>query len=173
MVPFGERPGAWDELLEPANLAASGERLDAINRWVNWHVRFVEDAGSDEWSGAQNTLTRGYGDCEDFAIVKLALLEKAGVPADSMYLVIVRDTSGPRDHAVLAVRQDGNLKILDSRTDKLLTDQDVTDYIPIISYSGTFAWIYGTRQFDTEGQQASLHQSANLEVQPGQPSDRN
>jgi len=137
--------GPWNELLGQANKLTNGNPLSMVNRWVNWHVRYRDDQGPDKWSSAIDTLTRGSGDCEDFAIAKMALLEALGVPSGDMYLVLVRERSGNRDHAILAVRRENIMFILDNRTDVVQQSEQVADYFPTLSYSGAFAWTYGYR----------------------------
>ena len=142
-VSVAGQPGPWSELLEQANRVTGGNPFVMFNMWVNWHVRYQRDAG-DDWADVLTTLRRGVGDCEDIAIAKMALLAALGVSPDDMYLVLLRD-SRREDHAVLAVRRAGSLYILDNRTDKLLAAALVTDYTPIESFSGDFAWTYGRR----------------------------
>lgn len=137
-----DRPGPWDELLAQANMIAPGDPIDMVNRWVNWHIRYRIDLPGDEWATAPDTLSRGFGDCEDFAVAKMGLLLALGIPADDMYLVLLRDQR-QTDHAVLAVNRDGRLYVLDNRTDTVLPADQIYDYTPIVSYSGPFSWIYG------------------------------
>lgn len=135
--------GPWTELFAQAGQGQGIDPLILVNRWVNEHVRFVDDDGNDIWSDAADTIIRGTGDCEDYAIAKMALLRSLGVPPDDMYLVIVRDSFRKADHAVLAVRRDGNMQVLDNRTDMILSARQITDYRPLLSYSGPFVWGYG------------------------------
>jgi predicted transglutaminase-like cysteine proteinase len=137
--------GPWTAMLAGMTGPPDQNTLAVVNRWVNGQVRYVDDVGGDQWSAAITTLTQKTGDCEDFAIAKMALLEKLGVSDDDMFLIIVRERMRAIDHAVLAVRRNGKMYILDNRTDRLLTDDLVTDYLPTLSYSGPFTWIYGTR----------------------------
>ena len=137
--------GPWDELLAQANEVSGGEPLGMVNQWVNWHVAFRDDAAGDEWASAATTLSRGFGDCEDFALAKMGLLLVLGIPSDDMYLVLLRDQRRVA-HAVLAVKRDGRLFVLDNRTDKVLPADAIADYTPILSFSGQFAWTYGQRQ---------------------------
>ncbi|MFC4295130.1 transglutaminase-like cysteine peptidase [Novosphingobium tardum] len=134
-------PGPWEELVAQANRVTGGNPIGMVNQWVNWHVRYRNDP-SDEWASAATTLARGYGDCEDFALAKMALLGALGIPADSMYLVLLHDRQGDQ-HAVLVVSREGRRYVLDNRTDRLLTAEQVDDYTPILSFSGSFAWTYG------------------------------
>jgi len=135
--------GAWQAFLVQAGQAPRGAVLGLVNRWVNGSVRYVEDRGGDRWAPAAETLRNRVGDCEDFAIAKMALLERLGIPADDMFLVVVREAYNRGEHAVLAVRRDKAMYILDNRTDRVLADTVVTDYMPMLGYSGPFAWIYG------------------------------
>ena len=137
-----EASGPWDELLAQANQVTSGNPLRMVNQWVNWHVRYRDDPAGDEWAPAVTTLRRGYGDCEDFALAKMALLRELGVSTDDMYLVLLRDR-GQGEHAVLVVSRGGRLHVLDNRTDMVLAAEQVHDYTPILSFSGPFAWTYG------------------------------
>lgn len=117
--------------------------LDEVNRRVNAALRYVDDPAGDDWASAATTLARGYGDCEDFAVVKLALLAQAGFDSDDLFLVIVRDNGRNIDHAVAAVRWQTRLWVLDNRLDRIQPAERVMDYVPLQSYSGQWAWTYG------------------------------
>lgn len=144
-VNFTTETGPWTELLSEANRlqVAGSQAIEMVNLWVNWHVRYREDSSGDVWSDARTTLRHELGDCEDIAISKMALLRALGTPPDSMFLVIARDGRSV-DHAVLAVRNENSIYILDNRTDAILNDSITGfDYTPIISLSGRYAWTYG------------------------------
>ena len=125
-------------------------RLEAVNMYVNSRVRFVEDrvqyGVEDIWSPAAQTLSRGKGDCEDFAIAKLAMLRRAGFAERDLYLVIARDLVRRQDHAVAVARAGGRLWVLDSGTDQLLDSADVQDYRPVLTFSGARSWTHGYRR---------------------------
>ena len=127
------------------------ERLEAVNRYVNDRVTFVDDrkqyGQADVWSAAADTLRRGRGDCEDYAIAKLQLLRRAGFADRDMYLVIVKDLVSRSDHAVLVVRAAGKMHVLDNGTSKLLNSEDIRDYRPILSFAAAGgAWTHGYRR---------------------------
>jgi predicted transglutaminase-like cysteine proteinase len=121
--------------------------LRQVNAWVNDHVEFADDASlhglPDRWSGAAETLRRGRGDCEDYALTKMQLLAALGFARDDMYLVVVRDTLRQGDHAVLVVRTGGRFLVLDNLTDVLVESDDRPDYRPMISYSAAGRWVHG------------------------------
>lgn len=121
-------------------LAASHDgraRLGQINRAINLAIRPVSDLAQhgvdDRWSAPLATLAAGAGDCEDYAIAKLVALREAGVAADDLRLVILRDTAGSEDHAVAAARLDGRWLILDNRTLALVEDDAPVKYRPLFA----------------------------------------
>jgi predicted transglutaminase-like cysteine proteinase len=128
-----------------------GERIDAVNRFVNGRVAFVDDIrqyrSADVWQSAADTLRRGRGDCEDYAIAKLQLLRAAGFGAEDLYLVIVRDLVRRADHAVLVVRSEGRLLLLDNATDRVTDASAAQDYRPMLSYTAAGkSWTHGYRR---------------------------
>jgi predicted transglutaminase-like cysteine proteinase len=126
------------------------EKLDAVNRYVNARVSFVDDIRqygvADHWTSAADTLRRGRGDCEDYAIAKLQLLRRAGFAEKDLYLVILRDALRRADHAVLVVRADDRLLVLDNGTDRLIDSYEMPDYRPIVTFSGDRIWTHGYRR---------------------------
>jgi predicted transglutaminase-like cysteine proteinase len=82
----------------------------------------------DVWSPPLVTLAKGAGDCEDYAIAKFVALQEAGVSADDLRIVILRDDIREEDHAVVAARLDGNWLMLDNLHMVMADDQQVRDY---------------------------------------------
>ena len=79
---------------------------------------------------AGDASARGAGDCEDYAIAKFVALRLAGVAADDLRIVIMRDTIRGEDHAVAAARLDGRWLTLDNRRMAMVEDADVRNYRP-------------------------------------------
>lgn len=121
--------------------------LGRINAWVNNNINYVEDSrlwgSADYWATASETLARARGDCEDLAIVKMKLLERAGIRPEDMYLTVARDLYRNADHAFLVVKLDGRYFVLDNAVDRILpADQDL-GYRPILSFSAYRSWLHG------------------------------
>ena len=135
-----------------ASLRDRGEsaRLDAVNTYVNHRVQFVDDSRqygvADRWSPAANTLARGRGDCEDYAIAKMAMLRRAGFAERDLYLVILKDLVRRADHAVLVVRSEGHFRVLDNGTDRVLDSSEVHDYRPILTFNVAHTFTHGYRR---------------------------
>jgi len=125
-------------------------KLEAVNGYVNARVRFVDDrvqfGVADRWMPATETLARGRGDCEDFALAKRAMLRAAGVPDNDLYLVVLKDVSRRADHAVLVVRAAGRFLVLDNGTDRIVDSSDVPDYRPMLTFTASRAYTHGYRR---------------------------
>ena len=124
--------------------------LDAVNRFVNARVAFTDDSRqygvADRWSSASETLARGRGDCEDYAIAKLALLRRAGFADRDLYFVVLKDLARRADHAVLVVRSGGRFLVLDNGTDQLTDSAAIRDYRPILTFSAGQRFVHGYRR---------------------------
>jgi predicted transglutaminase-like cysteine proteinase len=109
-------------------------RVGLINRAVNLAIGPVSDEAQwgvpDHWSAPFETIQSRRGDCEDYAIVKYAALLEAGISADDLKLVVLKNTFPNEDHAVLAVRVNGEWLLLDNRTLTLVRDTDVVRAMP-------------------------------------------
>ena len=110
-------------------------RIGVINRAINLAIRPMSDLAQwgvpDRWSAPLETFATGRGDCEDYAIAKYVALTAAGVAAQDVKLVIVRNSAAGEDHAVVAVRVDAKWIMLDNRWLTLVEDVEMPDVIPL------------------------------------------
>lgn len=125
-------------------------RIEAVNAYVNARVSFVDDSRQfgviDRWSAASDTLARGRGDCEDYALAKLAMLRRAGFADKDLYFVVLKDLTRRADHAVLVVRSEGRFLVLDNGTDRLLDSAEIRDYRPILTFTAGKRYTHGYRR---------------------------
>lgn len=121
-------------------------RIGVINRAINLAIEPMSDLAQwgvpDRWSPPLETFATGRGDCEDYAIAKYVALTAAGVAAEDVKLVIVRNTAANEDHAVATVRLDGHWVVLDNRSLTLVADADMRDAVPLFVLDGD-----GVRKF--------------------------
>jgi predicted transglutaminase-like cysteine proteinase len=145
--PAGSEATRWAASLRNRSEA---ERIEQVNRFVNARIAFVDDERQfgrpDVWQTAAESLRRGRGDCEDYALAKRELLRAAGFAERDLYLVILKDLVRRSDHAVLAVASGGRLLVLDNGTDRITDSADIRDYRPIFSYSAGRSWTHGYRR---------------------------
>jgi len=132
----GGNAGAFAASLHDQDILS---KLESVNSYVNARVRFVDDrvqfGVADRWLAPAETLSRGRGDCEDFALAKRALLRAAGVSEKDLYLVVLKDLSRRADHAVLVVRAAGRFLVLDNGTNRIVDSSDVQDYKPMLTFA--------------------------------------
>jgi len=75
------------------------DKLSFVNSSINRAIAYKKDSvvygKLDYWAKPSEILERRAGDCEDFAILKMAALLHAGIPAQSMSLVVLQATAQP------------------------------------------------------------------------------
>jgi hypothetical protein len=85
---------AWRDLLTSSVGQPETAKLKQVNDFFNRKIRFGEDSViwgvPDYWATPLETLGRGEGDCEDFAIAKYMTLKLMGVPSAKMRLTYVK-----------------------------------------------------------------------------------
>jgi predicted transglutaminase-like cysteine proteinase len=101
---------AWKDLLR-------------INKWVNDTIKPVTDL--EHWGVVErwNYPDDGFGDCEDYVLLKRRMLMQAGWPRQALLITVVRDKRGD-GHAVLTVKTDKGEFILDNQNETVLLWSD-------------------------------------------------
>jgi len=104
-------------------------RIGVINRAINLAIRAKSDPAY--WMGPLATLSKGSGDCKDYAIAKYVALREAGIAEEDLRLVIVHDLALDEDHAIVATRLGQNWIVLDNRWLTLARDIDLRRVVPL------------------------------------------
>lgn len=145
----GKKGPAFVELAESTRDKRFLEKLTTVNRSINTLIAYRKDdttyGNLDYWAKPAEILSSGSGDCEDFAILKMAALIAAGVPAQSMSLVVLQDRSRGVYHAILSVATQSGTFILDNLSNTVARDEAYRSYIPLYSFSTDRAWIHGAK----------------------------
>jgi predicted transglutaminase-like cysteine proteinase len=142
------------ELVVALQPMAEADRIERVNAFVNRRVTFISDAAAwgqpDYWATPLETLGRGQGDCEDYAIAKYFILVSSGMPASRLRLVYVRavlpaswgQPSGPQAHMVLAYYADNDAEpqILDNLLSDIRPASRRPDLTPVFSFNGDGLW---------------------------------
>jgi predicted transglutaminase-like cysteine proteinase len=99
--------------------AKAWKDLTRINKWVNDSVKPITDL--EHWGVVErwNYPDDGYGDCEDYVLLKRRMLMQAGWPRQALLVTVVRDKRGD-GHAVLTVKTDKGEFILDNQVEDVL-----------------------------------------------------
>jgi predicted transglutaminase-like cysteine proteinase len=90
-----------------------------VNTWVNDTIKPITDLEHwgvvERWSYPDD----GYGDCEDYVLLKRRMLMQSGWPRQALLITVVRDKRGD-GHAVLTVKTDKGEFILDNQAEDIL-----------------------------------------------------
>jgi predicted transglutaminase-like cysteine proteinase len=144
------RSGLLGETIEATRNSPLKQKITAINTSVNRLIDYRSDKEVygvlDYWATPREILTAGQGDCEDFAILKMSALRAAGVPAESLALVVLRDASRDFYHAVLVVSSSDETYVLDNLRETVLSDRQLPQYQALYSLTADKAWIHGYKR---------------------------
>lgn len=142
---------ALQPLLASVSTMDEASLLAAVNDFYNRRVVFTDDAtawGSDDyWASPLETLEKGQGDCEDYAIAKYFSLLAGGVPVARLRLVYVRAMiGGPggsvQPHMVLAYYAQPGAEplILDNLIGDVRPASRRPDLTPVFSFNSEGLW---------------------------------
>lgn len=127
-------------LLKGADLRLE-QQVRLVNRYINGQ-RYKDDrvssrsSAGNQWETLTGFLHRG-GDCEDFAVAKYFILREFGVGAEDMRVVIGREPQRATHHAMLAIRVDEEVWLLenDNRIHRN-GNQDIKRFVYAINEQG-------------------------------------
>lgn len=137
----------WQEMLQVSHTLPVHQQLKQVNEFFNGSIRFSEDVDvwgqTDYWATPLETLARGAGDCEDFAIAKYFSLLALGIPAEQMRLIYVKaQIGGPSSHLqqahmVLAyyATPDAEPQVLDNLITDIRPASRRPDLQPVFSFN--------------------------------------
>lgn len=139
----------WRDAMATARGLAETEKINRINEFFNRRIVFVDDieawGKTDYWATPLESLGRGRGDCEDFAIAKYVSLRSLGVPLDRLRLTYVRAQigGGSQAHMVLAYYPSPRAEplILDNLVGDILPASRRGDLFPVFSFNSEGLWV--------------------------------
>lgn len=160
------RFNAWQAMLADIRSGApDAQRLKRVNDFFNRQIAFGEDAAiwnqGDYWATPLETLGRGAGDCEDFAIAKYFSLREVGVAPEKLRLIYVRAKIGSSDsvasqaHMVLAYysQPEAEPLVLDNLVSEIRPASRRPDLVPVFSFNseGVFTGVSGRESTPAAG----------------------
>ncbi|WP_146146897.1 transglutaminase-like cysteine peptidase [Pseudomonas sp. BBP2017] len=118
-----QRVSDWRTLVFESTHLSDREKLRRVNAFFNRTIRYGEDTDvwsqADYWASPLETLEKGRGDCEDFALAKYFTLRLLGIPEDSLRLVYATQAKTRQAHMVLGYWADAGTEpvLLDNLED--------------------------------------------------------
>jgi len=152
---YGPTGVANAKALQQVMLALGGKddlaRLRAVNDFYNQRLAYAEDADNwgqvDYWASPLESLGKGAGDCEDYAIGKYFTLTSLGVPHAKLRMVYVRASiadapNGFVAHMVLAyyATPDAEPLVLDNLQPAIRPAAQRPDLAPVFSFNAEGLW---------------------------------
>ena len=90
-----QRLERWERLINDYQGRSATDKLEAVNTFFNREIQPRNDRGSnqgyDYWQSPIETLVRGIGDCDDFAMAKYVSLRLLGIPVEQLRLAALKD----------------------------------------------------------------------------------
>src|SRR5690606_38713788 len=122
-----DRPWEWrtspTEARDVELTPAAVRELERVNRYANEQVKPMTDRDQfgiiEKWTYPES----GFGDCEDYVLLKRRMLLQLGWPRSALLITVVRDKKGD-GHSVLTVRTDQGELVLDNQVEDILPWQD-------------------------------------------------
>jgi len=140
-------------LVREARQRGGRAQIEYVNVTINRLVEHRPDPpGVDDWATPCETLARGAGDCEDFAIAKYFVLAESGCPCGCVRLLYARHHPADRAAAsgahmvALAHTPFDDPWVLDSIDPLLVPLSKRDDLEPVFSFDHTSVWVGASEQ---------------------------
>ncbi|MGB0937076.1 MAG: transglutaminase-like cysteine peptidase [Colwellia sp.] len=137
----------WLKLLKTSGSDSSWNQLNKVNAFFNKKLTYQNDltlwGKKDYWATPVESLGRGRGDCEDYAIAKFFSLVALGIPEDKLRLMYVRQLEINEPHMVLIYFEEPNAipLVLDNYNPRIKPASQRRDLKPIYSFNGHGLWL--------------------------------
>lgn len=137
---------SWEDLLRD-NSATDREKLEKVNSFFNKNIVFVSDMDNygveDYWATPVESLSRGAGDCEDYAIAKYFSLKMMGVAEEKLRIAYVKSLQYNMFHMVMVYYSNPGADplVLDNLVDSIKPASERRDLLPIFTFNGAGLWL--------------------------------
>lgn len=120
------------------------EQLRAVNTFLNRRPYIVDmvNWGVEDYWATPGEFVEKDGDCEDYAIAKFFALRSLGHEDLDLRVAVVQDLNLKVAHAVLVVRLEDKVLILDNQISQVVEEQVIRHYRPVYSISERHWWLH-------------------------------
>lgn len=137
---------SWRKLMQDKQQSDEKAKLVAVNTFFNL-MTFRSDADqigrTDYWMTPLEFLTKGGGDCEDFAIAKYFTLQALGVSEEKLRITYVKAILYNQAHMVLTYYPEPSAVplVLDNLEGQILPATKRKDLRPVYSFNAQGLWL--------------------------------
>jgi predicted transglutaminase-like cysteine proteinase len=150
--PLGAAQGrieAWSQMLKSEANQPEREQLDAVNRFFNQQLSFQDDIRiwrqTDYWATPEESLIKGAGDCEDYALAKYFSLRQLGVPSEKLRITYVKALTQNQAHMVLTFYSNPAAEplVLDNLIGDIRPASQRKDLLPVYAFNAEGLYLPG------------------------------
>ena len=150
--PLGAAQGrieAWSQMLKSEANQPEREQLDAVNRFFNQQLSFQDDTRiwrqTDYWATPEESLIKGAGDCEDYALAKYFSLRQLGVPSEKLRITYVKALTQNQAHMVLTFYSNPAAEplVLDNLIGEIRPASQRKDLLPVYAFNAEGLYLPG------------------------------
>ncbi len=150
--PLGSAQGrieAWNQMLQGETRQPERERLTAVNRFFNQQLSFRDDTRiwrqTDYWATPVESLVKGAGDCEDYALAKYFSLRNLGVPSEKLRITYVKALTRNQAHMVLTyyATPSADPLVLDNLISDIRPASNRKDLLPVYAFNAEGLYMPG------------------------------
>lgn len=140
---------AWQALIRDSAALSEREQIEAINRFFNQQLQFSDDTWiwqqEDYWATPIESLIKGAGDCEDYALAKYFTLRRLGVPSERLRITYVKALSVNQAHMVLTyyATPTADPLVLDNLIAVIKPASQRKDLIPVYAFNAEGLYLPG------------------------------
>lgn len=137
----------WEGLIRKDRDTSDRDKLEKVNHFFNSKIRFASDmdtwGAQDYWATPVEFLSKGAGDCEDFAIAKYFTLKAMGMTDEKLRITYVKAIQFNIHHMVLTYYSTPEAEplVLDNLVDSINPGSKRTDLMPIFGFNGSGLWM--------------------------------
>lgn len=140
---------AWQALIKDSAALSEREQIEETNRFFNRQIQFSDDTWiwqqEDYWATPIESLIKGAGDCEDYALAKYFTLRRLGVPSERLRITYVKALSVNQAHMVLTyyATPTADPLVLDNLIAVIKPASQRRDLIPVYSFNAEGLYLPG------------------------------
>ena len=150
--PLGSAKGrieAWSQMLKSELKQPEREQLNAVNRFFNQQLNFQDDTRiwrqTDYWATPEESLIKGAGDCEDYALAKYFSLRYLGIPSEKLRITYVKALTQNQAHMVLTFYSSPTADplVLDNLIGDIRPASQRKDLLPVYAFNAEGLYLPG------------------------------
>ncbi len=155
---------AWESLFKDSAHLAEQDKLDNVNRFFNRQIRFADDSRVwqqvDYWATPIESLIKGAGDCEDYAIAKYFSLRRLGITSEKLRITYVKALRLNQAHMVLTYYPSPAAEplVLDNLIDQIRPASQRQDLLPVYAFNAEGLYLPGARSKKSDSKKLSRWQ---------------